>query len=81
MENKKTVFNYSKLREKIKKVCGSQFNFAEQMGWSDRTTTYKLNSVRYWKTNEILKAIEILNLTLVDIPEYFFTEVNEHIEN
>ncbi len=74
-ENNKILFDYSLLKDKIKKVCGSQYNFALQMGWSDRTATFKLNSKRYIKTDEIIKAAEILGIAEDDIPKYFLQKI------
>ena len=36
------------------------------MGWSERTTSLKLNSKIPWKQTEIMKAIDILRLVISD---------------
>jgi len=43
------------------------------MGWSERTTSLKMNGKRPWKQPEIVKAIKILKLSDADIQTYFFT--------
>lgn len=65
--------DYSKLRGKIVEMYGSQICFAIEMGWSERTTSLKLNGKVSWKQKEILKALRLLDLSINDIPVYFFT--------
>lgn len=65
-------FDYSKLCGKIVEICGSQKQFAKVMNLSERTLSLKLNNKRFWKQTEIIKASEILKISLQDIPIYFF---------
>lgn len=74
-KNKKIIFDYTLLKDKIKNVCGSQMKFGLLMNWSDRTTTFKLNSKRYIKADEIVKAAEILGIAEDDIPKYFLKTI------
>lgn len=67
------AYDYSKLMGKIVEICGSQRVFSIKMNWSERTTSLKLNSKRDWKSSEITEACEVLNISLNDIPTYFFT--------
>lgn len=72
-------YDFSKLRGKIVEVFGKQEAFAKALGLSSRSLSLKLNNERYFKPTEISKAIELLGLSLSDIPEYFFTvEVQEN---
>lgn len=64
----------SRLRGRVKDVFGTFENFSEAMGWSERTTSLKLNGKRSWKQQEILKAVALLKLDQKDIIEYFFTQ-------
>lgn len=66
------AFNYDKLKGKIVELFGTQYRFAEAMGWSERTLSMKMNGVIPWKQPDICKAIELLNLEESDIPIYFF---------
>lgn len=66
-------FNYQKLRGRIKEICGTQQEFASKIDCSERTLSHKLSGKIEWKQSEIVKSIEILGLTLCDIPVYFFT--------
>ena len=71
-------FSYRKLKGRIVEILGTQQAFAAAMGWSERTCSLKLNGAAAWKQDEIAKAVEILDLTVDDIPVYFFThEVKE----
>lgn len=65
-------YDFSKLRRKITEIFGKQEAFAQAMGLSCRSLSLKLNSERYFKPPEISKAVELLGLSAVDIPEYFF---------
>ncbi len=65
------AFNYDKLKGRIIEVFGSQYRFAEEMGWSERTLSLKMNSKRSWKQTDICKAIYILVTTNLDIISLF----------
>ena len=67
------AFDYNKLRGRIVEKFGNQSEFANAMGLSERTISFKINGKRPWKQEEILKAIQILGLTDDDIQDYFFT--------
>lgn len=72
-------YDFSKLRGKIVEVFGKQEAFAKALGLSSRSLSLKLNNERYFKPTEISKAIDLLGLSLSDIPEYFFAvEVQEN---
>ncbi|MCK1198578.1 DUF739 family protein [Streptococcus uberis] len=64
--------DYSQLLGRIVEVFGTQANFALAMGLSERSISLKLNNKVSWKDEEIAKAVDILELTAVDIPSYFF---------
>jgi len=65
-------FDYSSLNGKIIEKFGSQYNFANAMGLSERSISLKLNGKVGWKQVEIAKAVEILGIESKDIPHYFF---------
>lgn len=66
------LFDYRKLRRRIIEKYGSQMNFAIAMGWSERTLSLKVNGRVFWKQPDICKAIDLLGLSEMDIPDYFF---------
>ena len=70
---KDMAFNYNKLKGRIVEIFGSQQKFAKAMDWSERTLSLKLNGNRAWKQPDIMKAIRLLQLSVSDIQEYFFT--------
>lgn len=74
------AFDYSKLKGRIIEMFQTQYSFAKAMGWSERTLSLKLNNLRSWKQPEICKALELLQLSVQDMPEYFFAEKVQYIE-
>ena len=46
----------------------TQSNFASAMGWSERILSLKMNGMCSWKQIDICKAIQLLKLTIEDIP-------------
>ena len=74
------VFNYSKLRGKIREVCKTQEEFAKAMESTSPTISGKLNNNVGFTQDEIFRAIDVLKLSADDIPAYFFTaEVQKNI--
>ena len=67
------AYDYSKLNGRIVEKCGTQANFAEMMGLSERTISLKLNNKISFKQPEIQKALKILDLSINEIQAYFFT--------
>lgn len=65
-------FKYDKLKGRIKEKYRTQGNFAKAIGKTQTTTSFKINGKRLWNQEEIIKAIELLDLSKDDIVEYFF---------
>lgn len=65
-------FKYNKLKGRIKEKYETQEKFAKAIGKAKTTTSFKINGKRYWNQDEIVKAIEVLELSKEDIVEYFF---------
>lgn len=65
-------YNYAKLLGRIVEKAGTQRNFAEQMGLSERSVSLKLNGKTGWKQCEISKACSILEIGDKEISTYFF---------
>lgn len=70
---KKVLFEYSKLRGKIKEVFGTQSAFAEAMGMSSTSLSAKLNNNVEFSQKEIDRAVNLLKSEKEEIPAYFFT--------
>lgn len=64
---------YSALNGKIVEKYGTQTEFAKAMELSQRTISLKLNSKIDWKTSEIIRACDLLEIEKEEIPKYFFT--------
>lgn len=73
-------FDYRKLRGRIVEKFGTQIMFAQAMNWSERTLSLKMNSKRPWKQPEIMKALELLELSDENITSYFFNKEVQIIE-
>lgn len=66
------AFDYRELLGRITAKFGTQYNFAEAIGLSERSLSLKLNNRIPWKQPEIMKAVELLEINHDDIPLYFF---------
>lgn len=66
-------YDYSKLRGKIKEVCGTQNNFSIKLGIGRVSLSQRLNNQLEFTQNEIFKSCDILNIKMEEIPIYFFT--------
>lgn len=73
-------FDFSKLSGKIVEKYGTQYNFAKAMGISEHSLSNKLNNKIPWKTNEIVQAIDLLGISIKRIPDYFFDQIVQKIE-
>ena len=66
-------YDYSKLVGRIIEKYGKRAAFAKAMSLSEHSLSMKLNSKISFKQEEIIKACQLLGVTLADIPTYFFT--------
>jgi hypothetical protein len=67
------VYDYSKLRGKIREVYKTQSNYAKDLGIGRVSLSKRLNSQLQFSQDEILNSIKLLGLNNKDIPSYFFT--------
>lgn len=75
-------FDYSKLRGRIRELCGTQSKFAQKLGLSSTSLSNKLNNSVEFTQSEIDNACVILKIDRKDIPEYFFVlEVQKTKQN
>lgn len=76
------VYDYSKLRGKIKEVCVTQDCFAEKLGIGRVSLSQRLNNLLDFSQSEMYKTCDILCIKKEDIPSYFFTlKVQKHEQN
>lgn len=66
------MYNYSKLRGRIREKCRTEERFAELMNISKSTMSAKLNGHVEFTTVEIEMACAILGIDHVNIHQYFF---------
>ena len=67
------LFNYDKLKGRIREVCKTQYNFAQKLGISSTSLSSKLNNNTEFTQSEMNLASIVLGINKQDIPEYFFT--------
>lgn len=73
------VFNYNKLRGKIKEKCITQSNYAKLLGVSETAISSRLNNTTDFTQEEILTSCRVLGIPVVEMNQYFFTpEVQKH---
>ena len=68
------AFDYAKLKGRIIEKFGTQRDFAQGMGVSERTLSLKMNNAIFFRQDEITKAADLLDISPTDINMYFFTE-------
>lgn len=73
------IYNFDKLKGKIKEIFDTQNAFAEAMGMAPNTLSGKLNNQSDFSSNEISKAVELLNITSAN--EAWLTFFTQQVEN
>lgn len=71
------MFNYAKLRGRIKEIFDTENVFAKKLGISQTSLSQKLNNKVEFTQKEIERAVELLHIPKEEIPMYFFTVENE----
>ena len=66
------IFDYRKLKGRIKEKFNTQDNFAVALGIGRVSLSQRLNNQLEFDSKEIFNSIKLLELTENDIPEYFF---------
>lgn len=69
------VFNYDKLRNRIKEILGTQDRFAKEIGLGRVSVSQSLNNQREFSAGEMLRAAQVLQFSTEEIPSYFFDEI------
>ena len=69
------LFDYSKLKGRIKEKLNHQYILAEKIGISTNAFSRKLNNALDFTNRETAKIIEVLDIKGDEIKEYFFTEM------
>lgn len=66
-------FDYSKLKGRIVEKFGNQVSFVDKISMSEVTFIKKIKN-GYFNQKEIDEIIKVLDLTVDDIPFYFFAK-------
>lgn len=67
------VWDYSKLKGKIKEVYGTQDNFAKAIGISRVSLSLRLNNNLEFSQNEMARALLALNADQSQLIDFFYT--------
>lgn len=73
------MYDYMKLRGKIREKFGTQAKFADKLGISEVSLSAKLNNIVQWTQEEIESSVDLLGIPWKELPEYFFTRKVEKI--
>ena len=73
MQDEEIVFDFNKLRGRIKEVYSTQSAFATAMLMNDATLSNKLNNNVEFSPKEIIRACLLLSINLKEVDKYFFT--------
>lgn len=69
------VFDYSKLRGKIREVFGNEKSFATALEISDTTLSLIFNNKSEFRQSQIKHACSLLDIPAEEIDDYFFCEI------
>ncbi len=67
------MFNFDKLKGRIVEKFGTREVFAEALGLKPGRLSERLSGKMHFKANEITRAVELLEIDVSEIGEYFFT--------
>lgn len=73
MDNK-IIFDYSKLNGKITEKFKRQNLFIEKISMSAPTFIRKINNGGYFSQDEMEEILNVLGISLNEIPNYFFVK-------
>lgn len=65
--------SYDKLKGRIREVYKTDTAFANALGLNRATLSKKLNDRAEWSRTEMEAACRLLNISLRDMSDYFFT--------
>lgn len=69
------VFDYRELRADIKRLYGTEMNFAKAIGMNKGTLSLKLSNKSEFTQRDMLKIAEALHSHVAMISAYFFTPI------
>lgn len=66
------IFDYSRLRGKIREVFGTQDKYAEALQLSRVSVSQRLNNLLEFSQEEMYRSADLLGFHYSEIPNYFF---------
>lgn len=73
INNEDIIFDFSKLKGRIKEIYSTQSAFATAMLMSEATLSNKINNNVEFSPKEIVRALLLLSIDFNEVKEYFFT--------
>lgn len=67
-------FDYRRLRGKIRECFETEANFAYALGIGRTSLSQRLNNHLQFTCDEVRRACNLLNISVEEIPAYFFAE-------
>lgn len=74
------MYNFKKLKLKIKEVYDTQEKFAKDMGMGETSLNQRLNNSVEWKVPEMFKACKLLSIDISEADLYFYVEETQKTE-
>lgn len=68
----KRLFDYSKLRGRIREVFGTEERFAEALGITPTSLSGKWSGKSSFRQSQISRSCELLKIPFRDVGQYFF---------
>ncbi|MDO4729559.1 MAG: DUF739 family protein [Bacteroidota bacterium] len=66
------LFDYSKLRGRIKEKFGTEGDFSSALGMGRVSLSQRLNNILEFSSKEMLLCSKLLDFPVTEIPAYFF---------
>lgn len=70
----KIIFDYSKLRGRIKERFENETKFSKAINSSQASLSAKLNNKTYFKPTDIVKILDVLEIPDEEVKLYFFNQ-------
>lgn len=75
----RTNYNYSKLRGRIKEICGTEGRFAKEIGRTQNYLTKIFQNKSYLSQKDIETGSRVLKIDDSEIPTYFFNKTEQEV--
>ena len=75
------MFDYTKLRNRIKEVLGTQDQYAKALGLGRVSVSQSLNNQREFSAGEMLRTAQVLHFPVSEIPDYFLIKKFRNTNN